>query len=433
MFLLCFQLFVFSFLVILFLFMDVVAESGVNGGRPTWGHFFGTLLAIPVVLYGLSSLLTVAGFFVIETWNGFPFLYTVGNINEILIDWVTLVMMLGAPIFVMICTLFARLENWWEISFYTWFSSMSIFFVAFSFVVIYYETQAAWLIVKELDSTSRMENSADAESHAYGSALSGLHFFLKECVLRRQNSIWSGQQNKVRISSLDNNELEPSHFLFTRLYTALTLTKGCGRLFEKVDPPEKTHSLEEILGRRRFITKHNWSLERLLCSNRRDQSIAVIRGPAALKKSQIISSVVCVSVSAAGVILLVLGFMVWAGKSALGMVLFAIIIICCCFPRFRSTFRFLKAYQQVQGSDNCGVEDGVYQTFETYRVSRPSMVLRLFLFYTGVALCFLWPIATLIQIGTFRDGGRLFLTYDLTKYCFVTLCQAITICLACSF
>jgi hypothetical protein len=368
--------------------MDLVADSGLNSGAPTWEEFFGTLLAIPVVMYGLSSVLTVAGFFVMETWNGFPFLHTVGNLHEILVDWVTLVMMLGAPILVMIGSLFAKLENWWSISFYTWFSSMSVFFFVFTLVVIYYEIQAAWLIVEELNEKSRMS----------------IFFFLSDCVQRRQHSVWCGHQDKVRISSMDDDELEPSFSLFTRCYTWLTLAKWCGCLFEVVDPPERIYSLDEILGRRRFVSRYNWSMERVLCGNRRNENIAVIRGPAALKMSQVVSSLVCVSVAVVGVVLLVLGFMVWAGKSAQMMVLFVLLILCCCYPRFRTAVRFMKIYKQIEQLDGAApekrlAEDGVYQSFETYRVTRPKKALRFCLFCLCVGLFFVWPVVILVTIG----------------------------------
>jgi hypothetical protein len=323
-----------------------------------------------------------------EIWNGFPFLHTVGNVDEILVDWVTLVMMLGVPILTMICSLFARLENWWSISFYIWFSSVSLCFWLFSLVVIYYEMQAAWLIVEELDEKSQMS----------------VFFFLSECVQRRQHSIWCGHQDKTRITSSDNEKLEPSHSLFTRCYTSLTLAKWCGCLFEAVDPPERIYSLEEILGKRRFVTRYNWSLERVLCSNRRNESIVAIRGPAALKMSQIVSSLACVAIAIIGVILLVLGFLVWAGKSALTMILFVLLIFCCCFPRYQSAIRFMKIYRQMEESvgaemDKRMSEDGVYQSFETYRVSRPKNSFRLCLFCLSVGLFFVWPVVILIAIG----------------------------------
>ncbi|KAG7374006.1 lipase class 3 [Nitzschia inconspicua] len=397
-------LFVFSFLVIWFLFMDMVADSGVNGGSPTWGNFFGTLLGIPVMLFGLSSVLTVAGFFVLEMWNGFRFLRTIGHFNDILVEWVTLVMVFVAPIFSMICSLFAKLENWWTIAFYTWFSSMAVFFTVFAFVVIFYETHAAWLLAKELSSNTRKEAREEDVRDPYESLWSGLFHFLSECILRRQDSIWSGHQNKVRIS-INQDDLEPSHYLLTRWYTSITLTRGCGCFYEKVDPPEKIYSFEEILEKRRIVTRHNWSIEGVLCSNRKNHSVVVIRGPAALKKSQIISSIICVVVATVGVVLLVIGFMFWAERPALPMILFVVIVFLCCFPRFRNAARFLKAYRHANDSDTVGLDDGVYQSYETYRVSRPRKAFRIMLFLTGAGLFFVWPVATLIKIGNFHLLG----------------------------
>ena len=76
----------------------------------------------------------------------------------------------------------------------------------------------------------------------------------------------------------------------------------CGRcLFDQVEPPEKIFSMQELLGTRRFLTRHNWNMESVFCSNSRSQSIVVVRGPSALKKSQVVSSVACVLVAVVAV------------------------------------------------------------------------------------------------------------------------------------
>jgi hypothetical protein len=263
--------------------------------------------------------------------------------------------------------------------------------------------------VRELDNNSRADGSG-LEGSDFKTLLLRIFHFLSECVLRRQHSVWSGHRDKVRISSIDDDELEPSRYLCTRLYTSVTLSKCCGCLFETVDPPEQIHSLEEILGRRKFVTRHNWSMEQVLCSNQRNQSVAIIQGPSALKKSQILSSLVCIVIAAVGITLLVLGFMVWAEKSALGMVLFVILIIFCCFPRFRTAVRFLKAYRRINESDESSFDEGIYQSYETYRVSRPTKTFRTILFFTGAGLFFVWPVVTLIKIGRYSVNlqGALF-------------------------
>jgi hypothetical protein len=384
--------------------MDLVADLGLteDQGR-SYMKFIGTLLAIPVVLFGLCSVLTVAGFFVLETWNGFLFLHTVGSFNEIFIEWITLVAMLGAPLAAMIISLFARLDNWWAISFTTWFASMTIFFLLFVFVVIYNEIFAAWVIIQELQ---RINNSNSQYTKA---GLSQLFSFLCEAVTRRQYSLFGGKTQRIRVSSHDEDVLEPSHNFCMRWYRNVTLSKCCGCFFEHVDPPEKIFTIEEILGRRRFITRHNWSVEKILCSNRRTQNVAVVRGPSALKRSQIISSIVCVSVAVTAAVLLVLGFMVWLDKPAVTMVLFVLLVCCICFPRFLAIPRFLKAYSQIQkekdddfpGSSPQGLDldDGIYQAFETFRVSRPTKVFRVLLFTLNIGLFFIWPTVSLINIG----------------------------------
>ena len=142
------QFFCFSFLVVLFTFMDLVADVGLNGGAFQPAKFVGTVFAIPVFLYGFASLLTVWHFFIQQCWEGFPFLRNVvTNLDEVIIEWVTMIMMLGAPLLTLIINLFLQRETWWENTIFVWYISVSLFFAGFTISIIYCECETAWLIV----------------------------------------------------------------------------------------------------------------------------------------------------------------------------------------------------------------------------------------------------------------------------------------------
>ena len=120
--------------------MDLVHDAGLTteGGSKfdevsLQISFFGTLFAIPVFLYGFSSLLTVWTFFISETWQGFPWLRTIAtDIDDVLIEWVTMIMMLGVPMVTLVISLFRAMDDWWETTIYVWYISVTIFFTIFT-------------------------------------------------------------------------------------------------------------------------------------------------------------------------------------------------------------------------------------------------------------------------------------------------------------
>lgn len=391
--------------------MDLVAYAGLTGDdNASWSEFVGTLLAIPVFLYGLSSLLTVAGFFVVETWNGHDFMHTVGNLNRVVIEWVTLLMMLGAPLAALIMSLFVKSDDWWTVTFYTWFSSVTVYFTVFAFIVVYYETQSAWLIVEALKEPEEGEETGGTER----GRLSKVFYFISDSIRRKMNRTLSGEHQKIRVSGgatkQGEEELIASTSCFRRWYTNMTLARSCGCLFEPVSTPERIYSADEIFGKKQFLTRNNWSMESLLCSNRRTSDVATIRGPAALTEGQILSSVVFMSTFIVGSMLLVVALLVWANAGA-GLIVIAVALLgCCSYPRWRTGARFWKAYKKMKSDDgDTGLssiqyndnDDGVYQSFETYRVSRPRKNFRISLFCLCCGLLFIWPMITLLSIGNY--------------------------------
>jgi hypothetical protein len=424
--------------------MDLLASAGLttttdveddpnnnnNNDVARGTEFVGTLLAIPVFLYGLSSILTVAGFYVVETWTGHIFLRTVGNVNTLLIEWITLTMMVGAPLIALVMSLFVKSENWWTITFYTWFSSVTVYFTVFAFIVVYYETQSAWLIVQALkEGGGGPQQDTPEGTERRGNVTSDIVYFITDSIRRKMNSTLSGKYRKIRISGgatndgddkdeneNDNDELIASNYYLPRWYTTMTLSKSCRCLYEPVPTPERIYSMDEIFGKKRFLTKTNWSMEALLCSNRNTSDVATIRGPAALTEGQILSSIVFISTFTIIMMLLVIALLVWAEIGA-GLIVMAVALLgCCCYPRWRTGARFLKSYRKMKSDDDddggggdtllSSIQyndnnDGVYQSFEMFRVSRPTKAFRIVLFWLNCILLILWPMVTLLTIGNY--------------------------------
>jgi lipase ATG15 len=405
--LLCFQ-------VLLFLFMDLVVDIGLTTEPRNLSSFIGTLLAVPMFIYGFSSAMSIAGAFVVDTWNGHTFLRKVGNWNIILTEWASFIALLGIPLFTWTILLFAGKDQFWEITLICWFSCVAIYYVFFAFAVMYYEIQASWLLMKELHHRSGGSDDSN-ERRSFCTIVC-------RAIVLRQTYQFSGITDTVRMTNVVNEDQVPDHKR-TTMYTRMTISGCCtrGRLFEKVDPAERLNSIEEVLGTRQFLTANTWSLEKIFCSNQRTQSVAIVRGPSALLPAQMRSSLIC---SIGGIVLAILALvavLVWLNNTGLVIFFLVLIIVLSCIPRVQSSIRIYRMYKDVlEAQDeqdgmyiNTSVEtDGIYQTFEKYRVSRPSLGFCWFLFWLEICIFLIWPLITLFAIQNYPIAV-LFLTVSI--------------------
>jgi hypothetical protein len=394
--LLCFQ-------VLLFLFMDLVVDIGLTTEPRNLSSFIGTLLAVPMFICGFSSAMAIAGAFVVDVWNGHNFLRKVGNWNIILTEWASFIVLLGIPLFTCTILLFAGSDQFWEITLICWFSCVAIYYVFFAFAVMYYEIQASWLFMKELHHPSGASDDSNG----------GRSFRTIVCraIVLRQTYQFSGISDTVRMTNVVNEDQIPDHKR-TTLYTRMTILGCCtrGRLFERVDPAERLNSIEGLLGTRQFLTANTWSLEKIFCSNQRTHSVAIVRGPSALLPAQMQSSLICSIGGTVLALLALVAVLVWLDNTGLVIFFLVLIIALSCIPRVKSSIRIYRMYKDVleaqdeqDGMDtNTSVETcGIYQTFEKYRVSRPSRGFCWFLFWLEICIFLIWPLITLFAIQNY--------------------------------
>lgn len=400
----------------------MVSDAGLAGESNTnleavlmLGQFLGTMFAIPVFLYGFSSLLTVWGFFISETWQGFPFLRTVvTDLDEVVIEWVSVSMMLGVPFVALLISLFLQVDNWWEITIFVWYVSVSLFFSAFTIVVVYCEIEAAWLIVHK-DCNDQLSRWGKTK------------YFLDQAIRRTQDKKYCGTKEKLRMMSYitdaassiangrdssedDSKIFMQSHRFWRRYYTKMTQWKYLSLFFKPIDPPERVFSMEDVVSHRWFATRNNWSIEKSLCLSPSYGHVVVVEGPGALKQSQIISTIVCFVLSILGLLLLVLGFYQWLDLPLGTFLVFVLLIGVMFWQRMTGVWRFLHVYRKHKEKakecdidcddvDNPITEDGIYQTLEIYRVSRPTRTLRIIFLLLHKGNLYVFPIVTLIMLG----------------------------------
>ncbi|EJK65282.1 hypothetical protein THAOC_13874, partial [Thalassiosira oceanica] len=116
-------LFIVGLDILLFLFIDLGTKLGlssVEGEGLDVGAFILTLLSVPVFVYSLAMGMTLVTKFVIDTFNGHPFLMSFG-FGRVATEWLAFVMYLGIPACIFIVTLFIGSPDFWEISIMGWF------------------------------------------------------------------------------------------------------------------------------------------------------------------------------------------------------------------------------------------------------------------------------------------------------------------------
>jgi lipase ATG15 len=340
------MLFIFSFLLLLFLFMDLVPS--VDDGDDTQSGiltFLGALFAIPMFIYSLASAMAIAGTFITDTWSGHVFLRTIADVSLIFTEWAAFMIFIGIPVIVGTITLLMGLDDWWQIMTLVWFGCIGVYYVLFAAAVVYYEVHATFHFMRELDSNTSSEG--------------GWQGLLRRAILIRMTFQLSGIKKRDRLTNVGilkettpraAHDNEFSNYLKTCLYSRMTLTQRCffGRFFfDKVDPPERLYSLEEILGTRQFVTRSNWSLEKIFCARNRTRMVTVVRGPFALLPSTRKSSLACAIVGGFLVIFFFIAMTTWASTAIAPLTLLVIAIVCCFIPLTRNSIRIFRTYKDV--------------------------------------------------------------------------------------
>jgi len=248
-------LFVFCTQLLIFLVMDLaVYLGGTTGSDVAVGRAIGTLLSFPLYVFGLASALIIAFQFIADTWNGQYLLKTLvfGGFQAVVTEWVAFGFYLGFPLFVMGIGLLSGTPDWWSITAIFWFSSISVFYVLFAAVVIFYEIHACLEIVgNEYDCTE--------DKRA----------LLKKCILLRQVKTFSGTKSRIylaRGSLFDANStrdpiaeegVKYHQSLYTR-FTKWPFLEKIGMMKTLEEPGHQTFPIEEAQGVRPFVTYTTW-------------------------------------------------------------------------------------------------------------------------------------------------------------------------------
>lgn len=478
-------LLVFCLELLLYLVLDLTIEIGATSkGDFHPGTAIGTLLALPLYVHGLACSLVIAVQFVQDTWNGHPLVrrFIFGRFNGVLSEWLGLFGFILVPLLVAGGTLFAGVDNWWELTTLTWFSCIFCAYIVFAIAVVGFENRACWEVTR-----NRYEDDDDSWSAV-----------IKRAILLRMQHNYGGYAHTtyLAIGSIDDgvgadeheHMIEESHRERRSLYSKFVRwkwlsTEGGLGLFAKLETPIQHYTLADVTGERPFVTANSWTLETIYCRPSSARYVAVLQGPGALTRPQLRASLVCAVLGNIMIVFLVAAILAWLGLPGFGVLAIVILVLVFgMYPSIKSSIRLLlmtknlllaldsneandanargdieneaavekeevdhkkgeaekddsspgdadtEAKVKADSGENYEVinveqpetaqergfvlhgeeSEGIYQVWETYRITAVTERMCWIIFGLEFALLFLWPLVALYIIGNYATATLFF-------------------------
>jgi len=245
--------FVFCCQVFLFLAIALPTNSDQIWSIPKLAILL-SLLSLPVMLYGLTSLMTMGCAFVVDSYRGGALF------RSTTVEIIYMLVFLIAPIMTLMICLMSRNEEPWRITALVWAILISITFAIWSLAVTYKEIKACFMLVDRCFPLEEEEPNK-------------LIRFMKtanRALLITQTERYSGTRRQRYLVAGDEltknyteSELTPVESR-TSFFSCLVSLKCCLKMktFDTVDPPKKVLEPDEIMGYQPVMTKNNWSMQK---------------------------------------------------------------------------------------------------------------------------------------------------------------------------
>ncbi|KAL7536441.1 hypothetical protein ACHAWF_005468, partial [Thalassiosira exigua] len=405
-------LFVFCFQVLLFLFIALPVDSGYTSGNRQVDSLaiISTILSFPVMMYGMSSLMALGSAFVVDTYNGAALFRS--TTVEVLYMFVFLV----APIFTFAVSLMAHNNEPWRNTAALWAVLVGITFCIWALAVTNKEVQACFWLVENYY-CKEGDSSADDEHHTLEEGqydrmkreCKRLLRIAKQALILTQTARYSGQEHQRfdiveedgASSGSSSTPRETSISLYSRMtIAAAAFCSGKLQMFERLEPPKRIYSSEEVRDIMPFVTKNNWSMQKMWCSgDSRHHHVVVARGPSALTHEQVKYSVFCtVSASILFTLLLVGGLAWFESGTGIYVVVAGICVLCCIYPIIIDGLEMYRMYNALNEDADVDEESGghLFQIWKTFRISQPKPSYCYARILLEVIFFFLWPFINMI-------------------------------------
>lgn len=458
-------LFILGLQYLLFVSLDLLVDVGLTGSTitsPSTSNKYENLnndhmdasitrailsfLSFPGLIYGFATLLVVCVAYILDMWDGHVLIrtFTFRAFSIVAVEWIYFLLFLATPILVMCITLMLRIVNWWEITLLYWFISATILFVIFAVNVCLYEMQACRIVMNNLINLDVQQPS----SHATSSFVQ----FIKQCILFRQTYAYSGYKYIQYLATgvVDNsqkyytnnhrNQIKETIKERISLYAKLTTLQqaycnsGPFTLFEQ--RYDRIYSMEDALDIKLYITAYTWSLERMFCrQNESSKYITILKGPGALTRSQMNSSIICSVIGVVLLLLIAVSLTIFMQVGWIGIISILFVGLLVTSPISSSTYATYRALRLLKfvrttnkkntdrselftaaslTDDNVESEtEGFYHVNETYRISKPAPWLCWILFVMESSLFYFLPLLGLLLRHAYTLAGIFFIVAGL--------------------
>ena len=336
-------LFVFCVDVILFLFFGLAIASGATSQSVNAADFIFILLSVPVFTYSLASFMTIATAFVNDVWSGNRFMNTIGNWDDVKVEWLSFLIFLIVPILTATIVLFIKSERWWEITAMTWVSCVFFYFLVFMICVIFYEIKGCLELVKFNPELNLNQSNDNDRLLSWDVINRAAHIQMKQMLspVKHVSYILKG--------NLSEDEREREHLKEDfGFFHKVALSSCMSIFFTKLDEEKEIPTIDEIRNNNPIITAETWSLEKLNFLDRSRRIIAVMGGESSLHPTQVISTFICSIMGLIIPILLVSAILVWLSIPAAGVVIVAIVMIIATLWRLKQTSKYFSSKPHVK-------------------------------------------------------------------------------------
>ena len=332
-------LFIVGLDILLFLFIDLGTKLGLSSAQGEGlnvGAFILTLLSVPVFVYSLAMGMTLVTKFVIDTFNGHPFLTSFG-FGRVVTEWLAFVLYLGIPACIFIVTLFMGSPDFWESSLMGWFGCVLGFWLFFSACFIYFEVYACLHIMAEEEGTGtnltplqwlHLAGGAVVKTMRY--RLSGTHTTYRKKYLDEDIANMVPKEAEDVMNRCIKCRNSCSEDFFAEGPYSYFANKPWNSCFDHSLAIENRHyrTVQEVMSTSVYVTRYSWSLEKLfLRGGGINSAIPVTSGPARLTQKQIDSNLACVIIGNSILALLLIGLAVWFDLSGPSLVIVSILIV----------------------------------------------------------------------------------------------------------
>lgn len=363
--------------------------------------------------------------FVVDTYNG------AALFRSTLLEIYYMCVFIIVPMLTFSFALMAGNEDPWRFTAASWAICIAITFTIWGCAVTYKQALACFWLVEhhylnnqnnnEVDGdestvdTSNVQQQRnttckqDEEAHLMSSELRYLLKIAHKSIIFTQTARYSGTQDeRYNYHTKDGKDLASSRLnaqvpldisrgIYSRITSLLLRTK----LFEAIEPT-RCYTSDEVRDIVPFLTKNNWSMQKMWCSADNRHQVVVASGPSALTRDQVKMSALCTLTSSIVVILLILGVLVWLGMGVAIYIVVALLgLLCCAVPIIKNGLDTVKMYESiVEASDNSNEEDdgaNLLSIWETYRITQPTTWYVYVRIFIEVVFLFLWPLVSLLE------------------------------------